>query len=306
METLGIFKALADEIRLRIVRAVSSAELSVAELVQVLDLPQSTVSRHLKPLREAGLVAARRDGTSVYYHRGAAFSDRHLAGFLEARLEGVAREAADRAAIRRVLDLRRRHSRSFFDEVAGRYGTLTEPGGGWSALAAGLAAGFSGQSTADLGSGEGGLTLLLARFAEMVHAVDQSPKMLRLVAARADELGLGRKVQCLEGDLERLPLPDESVDSAFLSQALHHASRPENAVVEAARILRPGGRLVVLDLARHEQEWVREQWADQWLGFDPAQVRGWMEQAGLQPVSEERLPGSVPDLAVILVVANKI
>ena len=146
------------------------------------------------------------------------------------------------------------------------------------------------------------MALLLARFCERVVAVDQSPKMLRLVERRAEALNVSSRVHCIEGDLEALPLPDAGVDAAFLSQALHHAARPSGAVAEAARILRPGGRLVILDLARHQQEWVRDQWADQWLGFDLAQLRTWMEEAGLELECEERLPGSVPDLAVILAV----
>jgi len=128
-DPLDLFKALADENRLRLIRALQGAELSVAELVQVLGLPQSTVSRHLKPLREVALVEARREGTSVYYRVGLALSDSALARMLEANLGAVPMAAEDRVSVRRVLDLRRRQSRAFFDEIAGRYDRLTEPGG---------------------------------------------------------------------------------------------------------------------------------------------------------------------------------
>ena len=302
---LDIFRALADEVRLRILGALHSAELSVAELVEVLHLPQSTVSRHLKPLREAGLTETRREGTSVYYRRGALLAEPDLAVLLDKRLRELPSAARDGAAVRRVLDQRRKRSHEFFEKVAGKYGGLTQPGGGWEALASGLAAGFSGQEVADLGSGEGDLALLLARFAKSVTAVDQSKAMLRQVRERAREAGVGARVRVAEGDFEDLPFESGSVDAVFLSQALHHAARPPHAVAEAARILRPGGRLVVLDLVRHEQEWVREQWADQWLGFEAGEVKQWIEKAGLVPLTVERMAGATPELAVLLAVGLK-
>ena len=128
-EILDIFKALADEGRLRILRSIDQAELSVAELVQALDMPQSTVSRHLKPMRESGLVASRRDGTSVFYNRGPLFRDEAFTRILSERLREIPVAHRDAAAVERVVELRRRKSREFFDEIAGRYGTLTEPGG---------------------------------------------------------------------------------------------------------------------------------------------------------------------------------
>lgn len=305
MATLELFKALSDEVRLRIVRAISVAELSVAELVAALRLPQSTVSRHLKPLRDAGLVSARREGTSVYYHPGPAASEAGMAELLAQRLGEVPHADEDLSSVRRMLEARRQRSKDFFDSVAGGYEALTQPGGGWAALAAGLAAGFAGKEVADLGAGEGALTLLLARFARRVTAVDLSPVMLRELEGRAAGTGVGERIRTEEGDIEALPLDDASVDAAFLSQALHHAARPAKAVAEAARILRPGGRLVVLDLVRHEQEWVRDQWADQWLGFDLAEMEMWMTSAGLTPRVIEQLPGSTPELAVLLAVADR-
>ena len=304
-DTLDIFRALSDEVRLRILAAVMGAELSVAELVEVLKLPQSTVSRHLKPLRDAGLAETRREGTSVYYRRGTLVGEPDLAPLLEHRLRSLRTSERDAAAVRRVLDSRRQRSREFFEKMAGRYESLTQPGGGWEALAAGMAAGFAGQDVADLGAGEGALTMLLARFARSVVAVDQSKAMLREVRDKAKRAGFGERVRVAEGDLESLPLKAESVDAVFLSQALHHAARPGPAVAAAASLLRAGGRLVILDLVRHEQDWVREQWADQWLGFEAREVKGWMEEAGLEPLVTERLSGATPELAVLLAVGVK-
>ena len=304
---LDIFRALADDVRLRLLNAVLAAELSVAELVEVLGLPQSTVSRHLRPLREAGLLETRREGTSVYYRRGAALSDRELAGVLERRLRELGTAERDAKAVRAVLDQRRKRSREFFEKVAGRYGELTQPGGGWSALAAGLGAGFAGRTVVDMGCGEGALTLLLARFAKRVLAVDQSKAMLRHVRTRAKDEGLANEVETAEGDLERVPLPDGSCDAVFLSQALHHAARPSHTILDAARLLKPGGHLVVLDLARHGQDWVRTEWADQWLGFEEDELRAWMHAAELTPLRVQRLGEAAPaDLAVLLAVGEKV
>lgn len=303
--TIGLFRALADEARLRILHALLAAELSVAELVQVLGLPQSTVSRHLKPLRDAGLVETRRDGTSIYYRRGPALEDGEFALGLQAQLRAAPAAANDAATIRRVLEQRRQKSRDFFERMAGRYGTLMQPGGGWDALSAALAAGFAGRTIADLGAGEGRLTLLLARFAESVVAVDQSKAMLREVQRRAKEAGVAPRVKIAEGDLEELPLRDGSMDAVFLSQALHHAAQPARAIGEAARVARPGGQVIVLDLARHEQEWVREQWADQWLGFEERQLCEWMRRAGLEIAGTQRIEGATPEIAVLLAVGIK-
>lgn len=302
---LDIFKALADEGRLRILRAIDQAELSVAELVQALDMPQSTVSRHLKPMREAGLVASRRDGTSVYYNRGPLFSDAAFAQILTERVREISVAHRDAAAVERVVDFRRRKSREFFDDIAGRYGTLTEPGGGWQALATGLAAGFAGKVVGDLGCGEGALALLLARFAEKVVAFDQSEKMLDLVAEKATEQHVLDRLDLRVGNLEHLDLAGDSFDALFLSQSLHHTSNPKQVVGCVARGLKPGGQMILLDLVRHEHEWAREEWADQWLGFDPLETREWLVSAGLEISALDSLPGATPDLAVLIAVAVK-
>jgi ArsR family transcriptional regulator len=302
---LDLFKALSDECRLRIVRAVSVAELSVAELVRVLGIPQSTVSRHLKPLRESGLLESRRNGTSVFYHRGPACSDPLVSGLLDRTLEELPLGAEDRSSVRRVLDQRTADSRDFFDNLAGRYGSLTDPGGGWQAVASALAVGFRNETVADLGCGEGALTLMMGHFARKVIAVDLSPRMLMTLRDAAEKQGVGDRVETREGDLESLPLADGEVDRVFLSQALHHAAQPQAALAEAARILRPGGSLILLDLLAHDQEWVREQYADHWLGFDPDTITDLLRQAGLEPGPVHRLPGSTPELPVLFCTSEK-
>lgn len=302
---LEVFKALGDEARLRILRAVEIAELSVAEIVEALKMPQSSVSRHLKPLRDSGLLETRREGTSVYYRRGPVFQDTVFAQLMTEKLSELPGASRDRAAVDRAIEQRRRESTKFFDEIAGRYSSLTQPGGGWQALAAALAAGFSGQTVADIGCGEGDLTLLLARFARRVTAVDLSAQMLRVVQERSEESGLARRVTVGKGDLEKLPLESGSMDAAFVSQVLHHAARPEKALTEAARILKPSGRLILLDLARHDQEWVRSEWADQWLGFDERELRSWLTEAGLRLEVFQTLEGPTQAFSVVMIVAAK-
>lgn len=172
-------------------------------------------------------------------------------------------------------------------------------------MAAAVAVGFTGKTVADLGAGEGALTLLLAQFAKEVIALDQSSEMLRQVTARARQEGIQDRVLTVEGDLESIPLETKSVDAVFLSQALHHAARPSNAVSEAARILRPGGILIVLDLDKHEQDWVREQWADQWLGFVSDEIELWFSENGIETMTIKRLEGTTPELAVLLMTGIK-
>jgi len=224
---------------------------------------------------------------------------------VERALTGIPGAQEDRASVSRLLQQRTSRNRDFFDEVAGRYGSLTEPGGGWQAVSSALALGFRGQSVADIGSGEGALTLSLARYCKEVVAVDVSPRMLMTLEAKADEAGLSDRVRPVEGELENLPLEASEMDSVFLSQSLHHAAQPEIAIREAARVLKPGGQLIVLDLVAHEQEWVREQYADLWLGFDPDRLTEFFTAAGLEPLEGGRLPGATPELPVLLMTALK-
>ena len=304
-DILSVFKALADEVRLRILGCLAVSELSVAELVSVLGLPQSTVSRHLKPLRDIKLVETRRDGTSMFYRPGPAFRQPELSSLIESRLSDFPHAHQDALAVRKALEERRRKSQEYFDAMAGTYSNLNEPGGGWRAMTSALAAGFLHQTVADLGAGEGHLSLLLARFAAQVNAVDSAEQMVSYLQRQADEAGLSDRIACHLGDLEHLPLESESQDACFLSQALHHAAQPAKAILEAARVLREGGRLILLDLMQHQLEWVREQMADQWLGFSPKDLQNWMRQARLKVIFNQALPGSNPDLPVLFSVGIK-
>jgi ArsR family transcriptional regulator len=303
---LEILKVLADEARLRILRAVDQAELSVAELVEALNMPQSTVSRHLKPLKQIELVQSRREGTSVYYTRGLLFSDPDFQPLLQNRLKDLPEAHSDAAKIDHVLDVRRRKRLRFFDEVAGQYESLSEPGGGLDALSTALAAGFSNQVVADLGCGEGSLSLMLSRFAREVTCLDQSQKMLNLVEERAKEIGTNERLTFHKMDLEAINLEAGYYDAIFISQSLHHVSRPKEVIQRASTGLKTGGRIIILDLLKHDHEWTREQWADQWLGFMPEELSEWLVKARLDIVRIEILKGFVPDLSVLMAVGVKL
>lgn len=301
---IDIFKALGDENRLRMLRAVLQAELAVAEITELLGLPQSTVSRHLKPLREKELVQTRREGTTVFYQPGKALSEPALRELLEGQFEALAGRTDDALAIEAILDRRRDHSRAFFDKVAGRYAELARPGGGWMALAGALAAGFRDCRVADIGCGEGELSFLLAPFVKEVVAMDQSDSMLRLIREKAEVQNI-TSITPIRGEQEQLPIETRSCDAAFLSQVLHHAAHPAAAVREAARILRDGGQLILLDLVRHEQEWMREEWADVWLGFEPEKIVGWLRDAGLKDIQIYQRQGDTAEIPVIQAVGLK-
>jgi len=296
-----LFRALSETLRLRALGALAVAELSVAELTEVLDTPQSTISRHLARLREAGLVATRRQGALVFYSLGPALGDgrgRWIADSAAA-LPGA---ASDRRAVERILERRRRRSREFFDAVARRHAEAAEPGGSWQALAEALALGFDGKIVADIGAGQGALSLLLADSARTVYAVDHSPRMVRRLKEKTRKAD---NIIVRKGDFEALPLETASCDVAVASQVLHHCPRPREALAEAFRVLRPGGRLIAIDLAAHEQEWVRDKLADQWLGFDAAELKSWAEAAGFGRVAVRQAPGPRDALAVVILTGLK-
>jgi SAM-dependent methyltransferase len=278
-------KLLAEPTRLRILALLLREELSVAELQEILDMAQSRISSQLALLRSAELVADRRDGKRAYYRLHDPLPPATLA-LLRSAAEAVSGQpelAADRAALARALARRRAHQEEYFNLIAGRLGKNYCPGRSWEALghlALRLAPAID---VADLGAGEGLVSQLLARRARQIWCIDSSQKMVEVGTALAEKNGLANLSYKL-GDIERVPLPDGSVDLAILSQALHHARRPQTAVAEAFRILRPGGQLLVLDLREHDFEKARELYADVWLGFTVAALHGFLEKAGFHAI----------------------
>lgn len=250
--------------------------LSVAELQEVLGMGQSRISTQLSQLKAAGLVADERSGKNNIY-RGVAGSDLlDVARLAAVELPEV---ADDEAALRHLLRKRKDVARAYFDELAGRFGKDYVPGRSWKALAEALIKVLNYRVVADLGAGEGTLAQLLAQRADKVIAVDISPKMVAFGQDLARKNGLDN-LEFRIGDIEEPPIDDGSLDLAVLSQALHHAARPQRAIDAAFRILKPGGRLIVLDLLQHGFEEARELYADVWLGFSECDLATMLERAG--------------------------
>jgi ubiquinone/menaquinone biosynthesis C-methylase UbiE/biotin operon repressor len=280
---IKILRASADPTRLRILLLLKAEELSVAELQEILTMGQSTISTHLAQLRQAGLVEDRRTGKSSFYRLTSAGSD----GILDEILSKAAREteesSADHSAMRRVVKKRQDRMRSFFDSVAGRLGRDYVPGKSWKSLSEALLRLMPPQTIADLGAGDGSFSLLLAQRAKRVIAVDSSEKMLEVGREQATRAGV-ENIEFRMGDMEELPIDSGSIDLAFFSQSLHHTLHPALALEEAARVLAPGGRVAVLDLAKHRFEEARELYADEWLGFGEAELEEMLLKAGFTDV----------------------
>jgi ArsR family transcriptional regulator len=278
-------KTLSDPTRLRLLALVTREELSVAELQEILGMGQSRISSQLALLRQAGLVSDRRDGKKAFYSLRAALPPRQAA-LLKAAVDSVAELPVveeDRVNLERILLKRRRVSEQYFNLIAGRLGKSHCPGRSWEAIGH-LALRLTPQvAIADLGAGEGLISQLLARRAKQVWCIDNSPRMVEVGAELAKKNGLVNLTYKL-GDIEEVPLPDKSVDIAILSQALHHAQHPQTAIMEAARILRPLGQVLILDLNEHAFEKARELYADVWLGFKESVLHGFLKKAGFHQV----------------------
>jgi ArsR family transcriptional regulator len=300
-----ILRVVADPNRLRILLLLRSEELSVAELQEILTMGQSTISTHLSQLKQAGLVEDRRTGKSNLY-KLTPVDDSPLDEILAQAKAEIPEAKSDQAAMRRVLRKRQDKMRSFFDSVAGRLGKDYVPGKSWKSMAEALLHLLPPMVIADLGAGEGAFALLLAQRAKKVIAVDTSAKMIEVGRDQALRHGV-ENVEYRLGDMEELPIDSASVDLVFFSQSLHHALHPERAIEEAARILAPGGRIVILDLMKHRFEEARELYADEWLGFSETELEAMLEKSGFQEIqtSVVHKEPETPQFQTLLAVANK-
>jgi ArsR family transcriptional regulator len=284
--TINFLRLLADPTRLRLLLLLEQEELSVAELQQILGMGQSRISSHLAQLKRAGVVEDRRAGKNVYYGASENGQDSRRARIAELT-RTLARElpetARDRTSLKLVLRKRQDKAREYFDELAGKFGRRYCPGRSWQALAHALITLLPRLTVADLGAGEGTLSQLLAKNARKVIAIDNSPKMVEFGSQLAKKHGFNNLEYRL-GDIEEPPIANNSVDLAILSQALHHAIHPQQAIGAAHRILKRGGRLVILDLLSHRFERARELYADHWLGFSEVQLHQFLEKNGFREI----------------------
>ena len=300
-----ILRVVGDPTRLRLLLLLRSEELSVAELQEILGMGQSTISTHLSQLKQAGLVEDRRTGKSNLYRSTAARGE-VLEGLLAQAGGEIGEAALDQAAMRRVLRKRQEKMRSFFDSVAGRLGKDYVPGKSWKSVAEALLRVMPAMTIADLGAGEGAFALLLAERAKKVIAVDSSAGMIEVGREQAARHGV-KNVEYRLGDMEELPIGDGEIELAFFSQSLHHALHPARALEEAWRILGAGGRVAILDLAKHRFEEARELYADEWLGFSEAELEAMLEKAGFAEVRAsvvDREP-ETPQFQTLLAVGTK-
>ncbi|MEJ2085064.1 MAG: metalloregulator ArsR/SmtB family transcription factor [Acidobacteriota bacterium] len=283
--------ALADPTRCRLLLVLEEQELTVSEICTVLQLPQSTVSRHLKTLSDDGWVSARRDGTSRRYASSRdARGDRSQRLWALLRDELVNESAAiqDRARLEEVVLERRARSQEFFSSTAGQWAQLREElfGSRFDLLAL-LALLDDAWVIGDFGCGTGQTAANLAPFVKQVIAVDDSQAMLK--AAR-ERLGKTPNVEIRQGRLETLPVDDRALDAAVLSLVLHHLPDPQKVLLEAGRTIRPGGKLLIVDMLPHAREDYRQQMGHVWLGFESEQLEGWLSAAGFDRVAIHPLP----------------
>lgn len=299
------FRVLSDPTRLRLLRLLRDEELTVAELQEILGMGQSRISASLALVKRAGLVTDRRVGKNIFY-RATLPEDSPLANLVQLASEEIPEARNDQAALKLTLKKRKDRAAEYFNRLAGKFGRTYIPGRSWQALAHALLHLLPPMVIADLGAGEGTLSQLLARRAKKVIAIDSSEKMVEFGANLAREHGF-KNLEYRLGDIEAPPIDDASVEIALFSQALHHAARPPVAIAEAFRILKPGGRIVILDLASHSYEQARELYAHVWLGFSEIELDQMLREAGFEDitistVSRERV---APHFQTVLATAVK-
>jgi ArsR family transcriptional regulator len=288
--TTDLCRLLADPTRLRLLSLLEVEALTVAELTRITRLPQPRVSTHLGRLREAGLVRDRRNGASSYYRldRGALDGE---AGTLWKLLSERTRDPLiddDRGRLREVVAERQTGDRSWAESVAGRMQRHYSPGRTWESLARGVVGLADLGDVVDIASGDGVLAELLAPHARSVTCIDRSRRVLEAARRRiARDPALSSRVHLLRADMHRLPIGDGRFDRALLMSALCYADDPRRALAEAARVLRPGGRLVAVTLERHRHREAVARFDHVQCGHEPARLRAWIEAAGLEVITCE-------------------
>ncbi|MCW5555692.1 MAG: metalloregulator ArsR/SmtB family transcription factor [Verrucomicrobiae bacterium] len=283
--TLKSLRALSDATRLRIVALLERDELSVNELQEITRLGQSRISTHLGLLADCELVKSRREGKRTFYKLNPDAAGT-IAEFIQLAIRGareLGEHSSDQINLKRVLARRREQAQVFFNQVAGRFDRVYGPGRSWQAFGHLLLRILPPLTVADLGAGEGLLSELLARRCKKVIAVDNSEKIVEFGAAKAKKNGL-KNLEFRLGDLQNPPIEPASVDLVILSQALHHAEDPAAALMSAAKLLKPRGQILILDLLAHKFDDARRLYGDRWLGFAESDLQRWLEAAGFKKI----------------------
>ncbi len=287
--------ALADPIRCRMLLLLERQELTVTELCAILQMPQSSVSRHLKTLADDGWVVSRRDGTSRFYAMSGDDLDpgaKRLWPIIREQVAATSAAGQDDRRLRGVLTRRRAKSQEFFASAAGEWDRLRSDLFGdtfylWGVL------GLIDPTlvVGDLGCGTGQLTEVVAPYVQKVVAVDSSADMLDAARHR---VGAARNVDLRQGDLENLPIEAGELNAAMLSLVLHYSPSPGRALAEVGRVLRPSGRVLVVDMLPHERQEYQQQMGHVWLGFSDKQIGKFLTDAGFSDVRMRLLPAD-PD-----------
>ena len=285
--------ALADTTRSRILLLLDRHELTVSELCGILQLPQSTVSRHLKALADGGWIAARSEGTSRLYtmtRDEVDASARRLWLLVREQVGPTPAAGQDQRRLRTVLAQRRTKSQEFFSSSAGQWDRVRDELFGDRFHLAALAALADPEGViGDLGCGTGQLSAALAPFVARLVAVDQSAAMLHAARRRLHEFN---NIDLRRGELEALPIDDGRLDAATLMLVLHHVPEPGHALAEVARTLKPGGRAIIVDMLPHDRESYRQQMGHVWLGFSDDHIRRMLSDAGFAAI---RIVALAPD-----------
>lgn len=303
---LNLFKTLADSTRLRLLRILRQGDFTVQDLMQILDMGQSRISRHLKLLSEAGLLQVEKQGTWHYYRLSygeGLFND--MWRFIESRLAGIEGLDRDATGVLQVMTERRRRSQDFFNDHARDWDRmhvelLNLPDYQEDLLALLPAGGL----LVEIGAGTGSLLPLLAEKSEHTVGLDHSPSMVGLARETVAGHQFTGKVEVRLAEMNHLPFADGSVRTVVMNQVLHHAEQPVEVLREIHRVLEVGGQLVMADLTRHELDWARDRLADQWLGFKQKELESWFAEVGLKMSTYQEFGDSTSQQSVLLLTAG--
>ncbi|MEM9282277.1 MAG: metalloregulator ArsR/SmtB family transcription factor [Verrucomicrobiota bacterium] len=305
---LKTLRLIADPTRVRILNLLRNEELSVVEIQEIMGLGQSRISTHLSQLRQAKLVSDRRSGKHIIYTFGNADGkiDSRLVEALDLAASDLEEIEEDLAALKIAVKKRRDVARAYFDALAGKFGRTYIPGRSWKSMAETLLKLMPPMVIADLGAGEGTFSQLLAQKARHVIAVDNSEQMVAYGSDVAKENGF-TNLEYRLGEIEDPPIEDATIDLVFFSQSLHHAAKPSQAVAAAHRILKTGGKIVILDLLKHQFEEARELYADTWLGFSELDLTRLLQDCGFSELEITVVDREVkpPNFQTLMAIATK-
>ncbi|MFH1676727.1 MAG: metalloregulator ArsR/SmtB family transcription factor, partial [bacterium] len=286
---LRVLKAMADPTRLRLLAILDNEELSVNELVRVLGMGQSRISRHLALLKDAGLVTVRRDGTWSFYSIPETVGESGYMNSFRESSDYKSALAGDGPRIRQVIKDRADSSQQYFDKIAEDWDDIRSEYYGLQVRNRALAGLIPNDWTvADIGCGTGFLLLALAPLVKKAIGVDNSVEMIRVARRNAAQRNI-KNIDFVQSDMDNIKIKDGSLDGLTASMVLHHAPDPVATIKEWARVLKPGGKVSIVELENHEHDWLRDEMADVWLGFDPKQISTIFRSAGFEKIKVEKV-----------------